>query len=72
MTILIYILIFIANIIYFFIKLFPVNNKKITFISRQSNNITIDFKLLKNELLSEDENLKIIELYKTIDSVSIF
>lgn len=37
------------NIIYFFIKLFPTKNK-ITMISRQSDKITTDFKLLKKEI----------------------
>ena len=31
--------IFILNIIYFFIKLFPINKNKVTFISRQSNEV---------------------------------
>ena len=41
--------VFIFNIIYFFIKLFPVQNK-IVFISRQANKPSIDFKLLGNKL----------------------
>lgn len=48
-----------AKILYSFFKLFPTQNK-ITMISRQSSNETLDFKLLREEI--EKENL---ELYKT-------
>lgn len=68
MKIIINIGIFFANIIYFFFKLFPTNNKKISFISRQSNDVALDFVLLKKELLKKDKDLKIVELCKTIDS----
>lgn len=67
MKIIINIGIFFANIIYFFFKLFPTNNKKISFISRQSNDVALDFVLLKKELLKKDKDLKIVELCKTID-----
>lgn len=46
--------------VYFFLKLFPTNNKKIVFISRQSDKITIDFRLLSKELIKRDKNLKIV------------
>ena len=59
--------IFFANIIYAFIKLFPTNPKKISFISRQSNEVALDFLLLKEELLKKDKEIKIVELCKTID-----
>lgn len=67
MSIAINIAIFFANVIYFFLKLIPTNKQKITFISRQSNERSIDFTLLKKELLQKDNSLKIVELYKTID-----
>ncbi len=63
MTILIRLFIFILNIIYFFIKLLPSTNK-IVFISRQSNNINLDFKLLGNEL---EKKYKVVYLCKTLD-----
>ncbi len=56
--ILIKIVVFILNVIYFFIKLFPTKNK-VTFISRQSNNIGLDFQLIKDEI---DKHKK----YKTV------
>ena len=48
-----------AKILYSFFKLFPTQNK-ITMISRQSNNETLDFKLLREEIEKENS-----ELYKT-------
>ena len=67
MTIIVNIGIFFANLIYLFFKLLPTNNKKISFISRQSNNVALDFQLAKVELLKIDKDLKIVELCKTID-----
>lgn len=67
MKIIVNIGIFFANIIYFFFKLFPTNYKKISFISRQSNEVALDFVLLKKELLKKDKDLEIVELCKTID-----
>ena len=44
------------NIIYFFIKLFTKQKNKVTMLSRQSNNINIDFRLLKEEMEKKNEN----------------
>lgn len=69
--------IFLLKIIYFIMKLFPTKNK-ITMISRQSNKISIDFKLIKKEIeshrkynvvalckkLNGKENASILELFK--------
>lgn len=52
--------------IYFFIKLFTKQKaNKITMLSRQSNNINIDFRLLKEEL-EQNDNLEIKILCKMI------
>ena len=59
----------ILNIIYFFLKLFPTNKNKITFLSRQDNNITLDMKLIKEELLKENKNLKLVFLCKRFDNI---
>ena len=67
MTILINICIFFANLIYIFFKILPTNKNKITFISRQSNEVALDFKLAKKEMLKINKDLKIVELCKTID-----
>jgi len=57
--------IFCANIIYFFIKLFPTRNK-VTMISRQSNDINIDFELLKKSFQKKDSSIRIVVLSKTL------
>lgn len=54
------------NIIYFFIKLFPINKNKVLMISRQSNEPSIDFNLLKDEILLQNKNAKIKILCKKI------
>jgi len=51
------------NIVYFFIKLFPIRNK-IAFISRQSNKPNIDFELLGNKL---EKNYKVVYLCKKLE-----
>lgn len=66
MSILIYIFIIILRIIYFFLKLIPSKNK-IVFISRQSNNINIDFKLLTEDLNKRYSNYKTVVLTKKIE-----
>ena len=57
------IMIILLNFIYVFMKLFPCTNK-IVMISRQSNNVTLDFELLGNML---SKKYKIIYLCKTLD-----
>ena len=47
------------NIIYFFMKLFPTRNK-ITFLSRQSNKIPLDFELIINELKKEKYEITVL------------
>ncbi len=64
MIILLKIGIFFLNIIYFFIKLSPTENK-VVMISRQSNNITPDFELLKKEF-ERDEKYRVVVLTKKL------
>lgn len=54
---------FILKLIYFFIKLLPIK-KRITFISRQSDNPTLDIRLLNNAM--EKEDVEIVILCKKI------
>lgn len=54
--------------IYFFLKLFPINKRKITFLSRQGNEPSIDFKLLKKELLNNNNQLNIVFLCKKFNN----
>lgn len=56
-------LIFLLNIVYFFIKLLPTKNK-VVMISRQSNEVNIDFQMLGNELSKKHE---VVYLCKTLD-----
>ncbi len=59
-----YIVRFIMSFIYFFMKLFPTNKNKVTMLSRQSNEVSIDFEMLLEEL--EKENFRVIILCKKI------
>ena len=76
----IYIFKIILRFIYFFMKLLHINNKKITFISRQSDEITLDFRLLKEEIEKRDKSIEmsfickrmkksVIELFKYFFSI---
>lgn len=53
------------NFIYFFHKLFPVK-ERIAFISRQSNDESVDYKLLYEGLKKENPQIEIVRLYKMI------
>lgn len=52
-------LILICNIIYSFMKLLPVR-RKITMLSRQSDSMTLDYKLLSDELKIRDTECKVL------------
>lgn len=52
--------------IYLILKLFPIKNK-ITMISRQADNISLDFSLLEQELLSTYSNYQVVVLSKHFD-----
>lgn len=54
------------NIIYFFIKLVPVK-RRITFISRQSNQKSEDISLLEKEIKKEDKSIEVVILCKKLD-----
>lgn len=53
------------NFIYCFFKLLPTKNK-ITFISRQSDNANIDFKLLASAIEKKNQDIEIVMLTKTL------
>lgn len=53
------------NLIYFFVKLFPVK-EKITMLSRQSDKANIDFELIEREIKKRTNNVKIQILCKVI------
>ena len=56
------------EIIYFFIKLFTKQKNKVTMLSRQSDSINLDFRLLRDELKNceEGENIEVKILCKKI------
>ena len=58
---------FILNVVYLFFKPLKTKNQ-ITLISRQSNNITDDFKLLKTELEKQLPDYEIVVLCKKLDN----
>lgn len=66
MTVIIKIGTIFLNIIYFFLKLCPTQNK-ITMISRQSDKETMDFKLLRKEITKRDNKLKVVILCHKLD-----
>ena len=56
----------IMNFIYFFIKLFPMQKNKVVMLSRQSNEPSIDFKLLENEIKKRNNQIKVVMLCRKI------
>ena len=54
------------KLVYLFLKILPTNKNKIVFISRQSNNIPIDFSILAKNL--NEKKYKVIIIAKKIDS----
>lgn len=67
MTFLVKLIKFCLNVVYLFFK--PLKTRKqITLISRQSNNITDDFRLLKEELEKQLPDYKIVVLCRKMDN----
>lgn len=53
------------NIIYLFIKIIP-TQEKIVMLSRQSNKPSIDFELIKDEILKRNDKIEIVMLCKVL------
>jgi len=66
LVIILYIARFLMSFIYFFIKLFPMQKNKITMLSRQSNEINIDFEMIVDEIKKNHKELKVKVLCKKI------
>ena len=64
LSIILYIERFGMSFVYFFIKFFPIQKNKIIMLSRQSNDINIDFKMLLDEFSNQDKNIKV----KTVEA----
>ncbi|MGB4985194.1 MAG: CDP-glycerol glycerophosphotransferase family protein [Erysipelotrichaceae bacterium] len=60
---------FIMNFIYCFFKLFKTTNQ-VTFISRQSNDISLDFMLLSEQFKKDHPDYKVVVLCKKSDNFS--
>ena len=58
--------IFFLNIIYGFIKILPVQNK-VVMLSRQSNDPSIEFEMVKEEIQSRQKDVKVVMLCRTLD-----
>ena len=56
------------QVIYFFIKLFTkVDDKKILFLSRQGDKMSIDFELLRDDIHKRYKDYKLVILTKWMD-----
>ena len=58
----------VLKIVYGLFKIFPTDDNKVLFCSRQSNNVPLDFQLLQNELKQRNSNAKIITICRNIGS----
>lgn len=67
MQILLYLFKLNLKIVYFFLKILPTNNKKILLMSRQSDNKSIDFTLIENDIKKRYPNYKLVILTKTLN-----
>lgn len=56
----------VLKLIYFFLKLFPVNDDKVLFCSRQSNVIPLDFVLLQKYLSEKQAGIQCISICRNI------
>ena len=54
---------------YFFMKFKKIKNNKVVFLSRLTNEKTLDFKLLEKEL-SKNKNVELVFLCKRIENMS--
>ena len=58
--------IFCLNIVYTFVKLLPVRNK-VTMISRQSNEPSVEFRMIRREIESRGKGTEVVFLCHTLD-----
>lgn len=52
------------QVIYAILKIFPVKDNKVLFLSRQSNQLTLDLKMIQDKLKSDTEDLEIVSICK--------
>lgn len=63
----IYLMRFGLNFIYFFLKLLPTKGNKVVFLSRQSNELTLDFKRVQEELQERQPYIHIVTLCNRLE-----
>ncbi len=63
----IYLMRFGLNFIYFFLKLLPTKGNKVVFLSRQSNEPTLDFKRVQEELQERQPYIQIVTLCNRLE-----
>ncbi len=62
---------FFLKIIYSVLKLLPTKEKKVLFLSRQSDELSLDFRMLKERILSKDPEVEIVAVCnRLVDSKS--
>ena len=57
----------IMQMVYALLKILQVKNNKVLFLSRQENQLSLDFRLLKKELLRQKPEIQIVEICNRID-----
>ncbi len=57
----------VLSMLYCVLKVFPVKENKVLFLSRQSDELSLDFSMLKDSLLAEDPSIKIVSICNRLD-----
>ena len=55
------------SLLYGFLKLFPTKPKKVLFLSRQADELSLDFGMLKDELIRQNKDVKIVAICNRLD-----
>lgn len=58
---------FCLRFVYGLMKFFPVQSKKVLFLSRQADDLSLDFSMLKDELLRQDSDIRIVAICNRLD-----
>ena len=55
------------SLLYSLLKIFPVKQNKVLFLSRQSDDLSLDFVMLRDELLRQNPNVHIVAICNRLD-----
>ena len=58
---------FCLSLVYGFLKMFPTKTNKVLFLSRQADELSLDFSMLKDELLRQKPDVKIVAICNRLD-----